>query len=251
VLCVVGAVVLLIGGCMTTCVYLGWRASKHMKEYSSEAEKNPQVAALDFAASVNPNLEVLSKDVAAGKITIKNKQTGEVVTFDLSAKNVEEMRKAMEQFAKGMKASPPVESKTEAAEQPSPAAEDQHTAGNPAEQSAAPVTAAETGESSDVVAIYPGAKTLSNAVNSIGGNSIGNYTFLTGDAPGTVADFYQKKFTGGGFSVLSRQNGSDGNGAIASMLASRADPQTMITFVAKTGEGGTRVVIGYTRAGGN
>ena len=261
VLCVLGGILLIIGGCVTTCAYF---VHKKAQEYVGEAKQNPQVAAIALAASLNPNLQVVSKNAAAGKITIKNKQTGEVVTLDLSTKNVEAMRKTMEQFAKGLKVPPPAESNAEASEPSTAAAvtdtpaaaEDQPAPAKPPEEkkispAQAAAQAATMKKFPDFIAVYPGAKTLDSTLNSFGGNSIGNYTCSTGDEPETVADFYEKKFTDAGFSILSKQNGSDDNGATATMVANRGDPQAMITFTATIESGKTHVVIGFTRAIGN
>jgi hypothetical protein len=249
---------LIIGGCVTTCAYF---VHKKAQEYVGDAKQNPQVAAIALAASLNPNLQVVSKNATAGKITIKNKQTGEVVTLDLSAKNLEEMRKTMEQFANGLKVLPPTETKTEASgsapaaavETPA-AAEEQPAPAKPPEKkissAQAAAQAATMKKFPDFVAVYPGAKTLESNLNSYGENSVGNYTFSTSDEPGTVADYYEKKFTDAGFSILTMQNGSDDNGATATMMANRADPQAMITFTAKIENGGTSVAIGFTRAAG-
>ena len=106
-----------------------------------EAQQNPQVAALALAASLNPNLQVVSKDAAAGKITIKNKQTGDVVTLDLSTKNLEEMRKTMEKFANGLKVSSPAES--------NPTARQSAVVQAESEDQPAPVVPAAEGTSSD------------------------------------------------------------------------------------------------------
>ena len=226
-----------------------------MQEYAGEAKQNPQVAAIALAASLNPNLKVVSKDAANGKITIKNKQTGEVTTLDLSTKNLEEMQKTMEQFAKGLEVPPPTGS--------NPTARQSAVVQAESEDQPAPVVPAAEGTSSDRAAeqastvrpdfipVYPGCNPLNNTVNFLGGNSIGNYTFSTGDSPGTVVDFYEKAFTDAGLSVLSKQNGSNKNGPTASLLANRAGPQTMVTLVAETDSGKTRVAIGFTRAGGN
>jgi hypothetical protein len=251
VLCVLGGILLIIGGCVTTCAYF---VHKKAQEYVGEAQQNPQVAAMAFAASLNPNLQVVSKNAAAGKITIKNKQTGEVVTLDLSAKNVEAMRKTMEQFANGLKVPPPSEARTEASEPAvAPAVvEDQPAPVRPPEKKVSPAQAAlqvaPTGKIPDFIVVYPGAETLENNVNSYGKSSIGNYTFSTSDEPGVVADFYEKRFTDAGLSIVTRQTGSDGGGATSSMIANRADPQAMVTFTAKIEDGRTRVVVGFTAA---
>ncbi len=82
VLSIIGVIVLIIGGCTVTCAYFAHKASKKIGEYSREASKNPAMAAISMAVAFNPNVEVVSKDESTGKITLRNKKTGEVVTLD-------------------------------------------------------------------------------------------------------------------------------------------------------------------------
>ena len=244
-----GGFLLIIGGCVSTCAYIGY---KKAKEYSGDAGKNPQLAAIAMAASLSPNLQVVSKNVAAGKLTIKNKQTGEVVTLDLNNYSAEEMGKAVERLAKGQKALAPAESNAEANEsaaaEPSEPAEAADGKASPARGSA---QAATLKKFPDFIAVYPGAETLESALSSFGGNSIGNYAFSTRDATDKVADFYEKKLTSAGFTIMTKAINSDDNGATATMMANRGDPQTVVTLMAKIDGEKTRVEIGFTRANGN
>jgi hypothetical protein len=262
VLCIVGAFLLLIGGCVVTCAYL-------VRGKVKEAQKNPTYAALSFAAAMNPDVKVVSKDENTGKITLLNKKTGEKVTINTNDFTPDNIGRALEQVAKGVK--PVVESSEskETAAEPAaaPAGGTDTTVETRTEESETPAAPVKTPEKKispaqaaaqaatmkkfpDFVAAYPGAKTLESTLNSFGENSIGNYTCSTGDDPEKVADFYEKKFTDTGFTILSRQNGSDDNGASVTMVANRTDPQAMITLTANVESGATHVVIGFTRAGG-
>ncbi len=49
---------------------------------ASELGGNPGFAAAKLAASLNPNIEVVGADEAAGKITLREKKTGKTVTLD-------------------------------------------------------------------------------------------------------------------------------------------------------------------------
>jgi uncharacterized protein YneF (UPF0154 family) len=46
--------------------------------------KNPTLAAAEMVVTMNPDLEMVSKDEAAGTITVKNKKTGETMTLNAS-----------------------------------------------------------------------------------------------------------------------------------------------------------------------
>lgn len=56
----------------------GWFAKKKMAEF----EKNPTMAAAKLAVQLNPELELVSTDEAHSTLTVKNKKTGEVMTFN-------------------------------------------------------------------------------------------------------------------------------------------------------------------------
>jgi hypothetical protein len=101
----------------------------------------------------------------------------------------------------------------------------------------------------DFVPIYKAGKTLESGLNSFGGNTIGNYTFTTSDEPDVVADFYEKRFTEAGLTVVTKNSGSNDNGVTVTMMANRADPPATVTFSAEVDGGKTRVVVGFTRIG--
>jgi hypothetical protein len=244
VLCIIGALILIIGGCVATCAYYGYRKAK---EYGREAQKNPTYAALSFAASMNPNVEIVSKDASTGKITLRNKKTGEKVTINTNDFTPENIGKALEQVSKGMK---PVVESSEAKEEPAePSAEEK-----PAEATISPARAAAQSavmkKFPEFLPAYRGAKTLDTTINTFAGNTVGNYTFATSDPPETVADFYEKKFTAAGFTILTKQSGSNDNGPTTAMVAQHADPPITISFEAEIDNGQSRVVIGFTRMGG-
>jgi len=99
VLCVLGGMVLLIGGCVTTCVYYG---AKKAREYAQTAEKNPAFATVSLLASLSPEVSVVSQDAASGKITLRNKKSGETVTLDTNEYTPENIGRVVEEFARGL-----------------------------------------------------------------------------------------------------------------------------------------------------
>ena len=254
VLCILGALLVIIGGCVSTCAYFGYKASKRAREYSIEARKNPQFAAISLAASLHPDIQIVSKDEAAGKITLRNKKTGQVVTLDTNELSSGNMGRALEQFSKGM--TPAAASSSTAAreaESEPAAAEPEAAPMKPAEEKISPARAAAQAavmkKFPDFIPTYGGAQTLDSSVNSFAGNTVGSYTFATSDSPETVADFYEKKFTDGGFTILTRQNGSNDNGSTVTLIAQHADPQMTISFQAEIESGKSHVTIGFTRVG--
>jgi len=241
----------LIGGCVATCTYV---VSKRAKQYTLEARKNPQLAAISLAASLHPNLQIVSKDEAAGKITLRNKKTGEVVTLDTNDLSSGNMSKALDRFAKGM--TPPANSAPTEAREPesAPSAAEPAAETKPEEAAISPARAAAQAavmkKFPDAIPAYGGAKTLDTTVNTFAGNTVGSYTFATSDPPETVADFYEKSLTGAGFTILTRQNGSNDNGPTTAIIAQHADPQITVSLQAEVNNGQSRVVINFTRMGG-
>ncbi|HXT21246.1 MAG TPA: hypothetical protein VN923_10880, partial [Thermoanaerobaculia bacterium] len=63
--------------------FVWWGAHK-VKTIAQEYQDNPAMATVKMLTAVNPDLELVSSDEAAGKVTIKNKKTGEVMTVDLA-----------------------------------------------------------------------------------------------------------------------------------------------------------------------
>ena len=98
VLCIVLGLFLIIGGCVATCTYY---VGKKAKTLSAEAQRNPQYAALSAYAYLNPNIQVISKDGAKAQMTLRNKQTGEVVTINADDFSAENITQALQKFAAG------------------------------------------------------------------------------------------------------------------------------------------------------
>jgi hypothetical protein len=62
----------------------GWFALKKGKEYVQEFADNPMKKSVEAMVALNPDLELVSSDDKAETMTIKNKKTGEVATFNWS-----------------------------------------------------------------------------------------------------------------------------------------------------------------------
>ena len=125
-------------------------------------KQNPGLAITKMIASANPDVDVLNTDEAAGKITVRDKKTGKVVTMTFDeAKNGKFSFSA--QGDDGKTAS--LEFGTGADKLPS------------------------------WIPAYPGAKAVGTfAVNGSSGQGNGGaFSFDTSDAPATVMSFYQDK----------------------------------------------------------
>lgn len=62
----------------------GFLIARKAKDFVAEAEKNPAMAAVKLAVSMNPELEVVEADDDKGVITVRNKKTGEEFTVDMA-----------------------------------------------------------------------------------------------------------------------------------------------------------------------
>lgn len=85
-----GILVLGIAGFML----VGWLAVNKMKDVASEFEENPTKAAAELVVRMNPDLEMVESDEDAGTITVREKSSGKVVTFDYE--DIEEGRVSFE-----------------------------------------------------------------------------------------------------------------------------------------------------------
>ena len=61
---------------------LGWFAFNKAKDVASEFEDNPSKAAAELVVRMNPDLEMVESDEDAGTITVREKSSGKVLTFD-------------------------------------------------------------------------------------------------------------------------------------------------------------------------
>jgi hypothetical protein len=73
---------------------VGWFAVNKMKDVASEFEENPSKAAAELVVRLNPDLEMVESDEDAGTITVREKSSGKVVTFNYD--DIEEGRVSFE-----------------------------------------------------------------------------------------------------------------------------------------------------------
>lgn len=99
VLCILGGLFLLVGGCVTTCIYIG---AKKATEYAQAAEKNPAFATVSLLAGLSPDVTVVTKDADSGKITLRNKKSGETITLDTHEYTADNIGRVVEEFARGL-----------------------------------------------------------------------------------------------------------------------------------------------------
>lgn len=63
-------------------VVVTWFAAQKLKQVASDFENNPGKAAAEMFVRLNPEVEMVSSDDAAGTMTVRNTKTGETVTLN-------------------------------------------------------------------------------------------------------------------------------------------------------------------------
>jgi hypothetical protein len=211
--------ILVLGGAAT--VGGMWWVAKKAKSAIAEYEDNPAMATVKMLTAVNPDLELVSTDDAAGKVTIKNKKTGEVVTVDL-----EDIKNGKINF--------------ETAEGKASMSFDQQ-AGTMEMQGADGATA--TIGSSELpgwVPAYPGAAPEGVYAAEDASQKSGTFGLTTGDSVNDVFAFYKKELEGAGFKV-SENKYSAGGGEGGMVVGESTDGQRTVTFTIASEPGKTRV----------
>ncbi len=250
VICVIVGIILLIGGCVSTCTYF---AAKKAREYTRNAQRNPAYASLSLAASLSPDIQVLSKDETSGKITVRNKKTGETVTINTNDYTAANIGRALEEIAKSaqvaaVRESTVTQSATAAA--PEPTEREEQTAPAPEPKISAGKAAAMTatlGNFPKYLPAYPGATTVESQLNNMMGMTMGNYAAVTTDKPDDVVGFYEKKLTAAGFTIVGQNNDSNDNGPVRALSATISGPQRTVAVTA-TSEAGGKVRLEITYA---
>ena len=130
---------------------------------------------------------------------------------------------------------PPANAASESAAAENPSGSSGETAVSPAKAAA---MAAILEKFPDFVPPYPGATTLDVSRNGMGAVRANKYVFSTKDKIDAVVDFYSKKATAAGFTLLNRSGDTNDYGPTASVNFMRASPQGTIIFSAESKPGG-------------
>lgn len=222
VLCVIGGLLLLMGGCAVACTYV---VGKKAKEFAEESEKNPAYAGLTLVASFTPDIEVVSKDPVTGIVKLRNKKTNETVTIDTTQYTADNIGDVLEKIAAGK----PV---------PAPPAGDEPKSVSAGEPVSDDALAATLEKFPPGLPAYPGATTLQAEISTAPGARTYEYSAQTKDKPDVVTNFYAQKLAAAGFTVLNRSTETNDHGAASSLTAAGTDPAGTVTIQAATQENG-------------
>lgn len=242
VLCIgFGVVLLILASCVGTCFYVGKKA----KDYAKESERNPKIFKLALAAAIAPGVEVVSKDLDAGTIVLKNTKTGEVLKLDAANFSEDKIGEVLEKIMRGKNLNGAPQSGT-APNTPEP----EPAATSAASDSNETMSVAQAEAQEATLKIFPpdfprygggGVTTFEATQKRVAAVSTSQHRFSTNDVPDAVADFYLKQLTAAGYTVVASENGSDSNGAKLSRIFQRDEGRSTFNLVVFIEEGRTRV----------
>lgn len=168
---------------------------------------NPAAALARAAAMSNRNLEVLSQDDGAGTVTIKDRETGKVVTLNFNdAKEGKFHLSAQEDNGK-----------------------------------TADLQFGGSAKVPDWVPAYPGASVQTNISGTSSDGEGGNVTYTTSDSPSKVVSFYQDKVKDMGM----KTNLSTMTGDSSMIIATDESKDRSLTIAIGTDSGKTTVNVTY------
>jgi hypothetical protein len=217
----IGCVGILVLGGVGFGVLAWWGANK-VKTIAEEYKDNPGMATVKMITAMNPDLELVSSDEATGKVTIKNKKTGEVVTVDMA-----DIQNGKISF--------------DTPQGQSSMSFDQ--SGGKVEVRGANGETATFGGSAQLpswVPAYPGATPEGVYAAEDSAQRGGTFGLTTGDGVDDVFAYYKGQLEGAGFKVTeSKYSGPSGDGGM--VVGEYGDGQRTVTFTIGSESGKTRV----------
>lgn len=221
------ALFLLAAGCFVVTAFVG----KKVVDFAKEAEKDPEAAAvkaIELMMRMNPEVDVVSSDPEAGTITLREKRTGKVVTFE-----ADDLRSGRVSF----------ESEGERVEIDA----DEGEGGEPgalriASGDRTMVFGAEAEAVPAWVPHYPGARAESFSTVEAGSEVSGTFTIRTSDSVEQVLAFYERTLTDGGFAV--EKSTMESASATGGNLTAKADDRSLNIALAWQ-EGETQGLVAY------
>lgn len=207
---------------------LGWLAVNKMKDVASEFEDNPTKAAAEMIVGMNPDLEMVESDEDAGTVTIREKSSGKVVTFDYQ--DIKEGRFSFESEDGRIEV----------------------TGQGDGDEGVVNITTGEGetrigggGEIPDWVPAHPDTTSRKSLMHSSGATGdTGHAAFTVDDDAGEVVAFYKEAFEQEGYAV-SVVEGSSAQGSIT-MVSGQKDGANMTASVTDKGDT-SEVVVQYIR----
>lgn len=220
---------LLIIGLVIFGVGAVWVGHK-VKGAAEEFQKNPAMATARLTVKMNPDLELVKEDDKAGTLTVRDKKTGKVATF-----NLKEIKEGKFSFTNEKGETTTVSGNAQSGVSVTgPSGKSKFSMGSAAAMKEVP----------DWVPVYANGKATSLFSSSSEGKVSGAFAVETSDSVDTVADYYEKAFKKAGFKV-SRETLSVGNGQTIMLSGQSSDQSKSISAtVARDGKT-TKATITY------
>jgi hypothetical protein len=205
---------------------LGWFAVSKARDVAGDFEKNPTKAAAEMVVRMNPELELVESDDDAGTLTIREKSSGKVVTFDYD--DIKEGRISFESE----------EGKVEI--------------GATGDGEGAMTITTEKGETRigaggdvpDWLPRHPATTASQSLMRTSGPSGDSGQASFTVDAPvDEVAEFYRSALEGGGYEITTTAH-SGGQGSLT-IVTGRREGSTVAASVTEK-DGKTLVAVQYS-----
>ncbi len=181
---ILGGIAVLMCGVMLMCgvgAFVAYRAVKSAGFDPDLMQRNPGLALTKMAAALHPDLEVVSTNDRTGKITMREKSTGKIMTFKFDPDK--KTLVVTDDEGKEVKIT---------------------SSGDGATISSGDGTlkyGAGSEKAPDWVPVYPGASTVGTFSAQNNDGSQNTFTFKTKDASSKVVAFYQDQLKAAGFAV--------------------------------------------------
>ena len=214
----IGCVGIVVFGAVAVGAGLWWVGRK------AKAMAEDPTAVVEMLAAMNPDIEVVDRDAGEGKVTIRNKQTGETVTVDL-----EDIRQGKIAFSSDEGEA------TMSLDQESGKLEVQGSG----EQGGTFSMGGDT-RLPDWIPTYPGATSEGVYNAETADSSSGTFSMTTTDGVDQVFTYLKGQLEGGGYSVTeSRFSGPAGDGGM--LNGESADGARTLTYTLSVSDGTTQV----------
>ena len=210
----IGCVGIVVVGAVAVGAGMWWVARK------AKALAEDPTAAIELIAAMNPDIEVVDRDAGNGKVTIRNKQTGEVVTVSLEDIQQGKISFSSDQGTSTMDVNQEagrLEIKTEG-------------------ENGGTITFGGDTKVPDWVPSYPGAVSQGVYSGETGDSVSGTFSMTTDDSIDEVFTYLKGQLEGGGYK-LSETRFSEGG-----MLSGEsADGKQSVTYTFSVTDGKTQV----------
>lgn len=221
-----------IGSCVIVSGYLMKRGVDKFSDFAKEMEANPDSALVKGAEAIlrlNPEVDVISSDPAAGTITVREKKTGKEITFNLD--DIKAGRFSIE--ADGEKTSIDLDASGENGGQMK-VVNDQGT-----------VVMGGGQRAPEWIPAYPGGRTEGMANIEAQGEKSGTFTLKTADSTDAVLAFYEARLKESGFEV--QKASLNFNGAPSGTLSATVDAgKRTLSITAAAQDGETQALVAYS-----